>query len=68
MWTREKVASTIDHAVLKPFATTQDVIDGCDLCKKFRVASLCVRPCDVPLAYEHLKNSEVKVMSADEEF
>jgi len=61
MWTREQVASTIDHAVLKPFATTQDVIEGCDLCKKYHVASLCVRPCDVPLAYEHLKDSDVKV-------
>jgi len=61
MWTRDQVASTIDHAVLKPFATTQDVIEGCDLCKKHRVASLCVRPCDVPLAYEHLKDSGVKV-------
>jgi len=61
MWTRDQVASTIDHAVLKPFATTQDVIEGCDLCKKYRVASLCVRPCDVPLAYEHLKGSDVKV-------
>lgn len=61
MWTRDQVASTIDHAVLKPFATTQDVIDGCDLCKKYRVASLCVRPCDVSLAHEHLGDSDVKV-------
>ncbi len=61
MYTREQVAATIDHAVLKPFATTQDVIDGCDLCKKHQVASMCVRPCDVPLAYEHMKGSGVKV-------
>ena len=29
MYTPEQVAATIDHAVLKPFATTQDVIDYC---------------------------------------
>lgn len=61
MWTRDQVAGTIDHAVLKPFATTQDVIDGCDLCRKYRVASFCVRPCDVSLACAHLKDSGVKV-------
>jgi len=61
MYTPEQVAATIDHAVLKPFATTQDVIDGCDLCKKYHVASLCVRPCDVALASEHLAGSDVKV-------
>lgn len=61
MWTQDQVARTIDHAVLKPFATTQDVIDGCALCSKYHVASLCVRPCDVPLAYQHLKDSDVKV-------
>jgi deoxyribose-phosphate aldolase len=61
MYTQEQVAATIDHAVLKPFATTQDVIDGCDLCKKYRVASLCVRPSDVSLASEQLQGSGVKV-------
>lgn len=60
MHTREQVAATIDHAVLKPFATNQDVIDGCELCKKYQVASMCVRPADVPLAVEYLKDSPVK--------
>jgi deoxyribose-phosphate aldolase len=60
MYTQKEVAATIDHAVLKPFATDQDVIDGANLCKKYEVASYCVRPCDVPLAAEHLKDSPVK--------
>ena len=60
MYTQEQVAATIDHAVLKPFATNQDVIDGCELCKMYQVASMCVRPSDVPLAAEHLKDSPVK--------
>jgi deoxyribose-phosphate aldolase len=60
MYTRQQVAATIDHAVLKPFATNQDVIDGCEMCKKFKVASMCVRPSDVPLAAKHLKDSVVK--------
>lgn len=61
MWTRDQVAQTIDHAVLKPFATDEDVIAGCELCKKHQVGSLCVRPSDVALAAEQLADSPVKV-------
>jgi len=61
MYTREQVAATIDHAILKPFATDQDIIDGCRMCDKYQVASCCVRPSDVPLAAKILKDSAVKV-------
>lgn len=61
MWTKEKVAATIDHAVLKPSMTDSDIIKGCELGKKYRVASVCVRPSDVKIAYEELKGSGVKV-------
>jgi deoxyribose-phosphate aldolase len=61
MYTRKQVAATIDHAILKPFATDQDVIDGCRMCDEYQVASCCVRPSDVALAAETLKDSAVKV-------
>ncbi len=61
MFTREEVAKTIDHAVLKPFATNEDIIEGCKLCNKCGVASMCVRPTDVVLAAQQLKDSEVDV-------
>jgi len=32
MFTKEDVAKTIDHAVLKPFATDQDIIEGAKMC------------------------------------
>ncbi|HEV56104.1 MAG TPA: deoxyribose-phosphate aldolase [Phycisphaerales bacterium] len=61
MYTREQVAATIDHSLLKPFMTVQDVIDGCALAHRCQVATCCVRPCDVALAHEHLKDSGVQV-------
>ena len=61
MYTRKQVAQTIDHAVLKPYATEQDVVDACKMCNKLGVASICVRPCDVALAAKELKGSDVKV-------
>lgn len=53
------VAATIDHAVLKPNQTEQDVRENAELCRKLGVASMCVRPCDVKLAAELLKGSSV---------
>lgn len=61
MWTKEQIARTIDHAVLKPFMTDKDIIEACELGKRYGVASVCVRPTDVPLAQSMLKGSEVKV-------
>jgi len=61
MFTREQVAKTIDHAVLKPFATSQDVIDGARMCKERGVGNLCVRPTDVALAAAELKDCDTTV-------
>ncbi len=48
--TRDELAATIDHAVLKPTATLQDVRDACGLAAEYPLASMCVRPCDVAAA------------------
>jgi deoxyribose-phosphate aldolase len=61
MFTRKEVAGTIDHAVLKPFATDKDIIEGAKMCDKWSVASMCVRPTDVALAARQLKDSKVAV-------
>lgn len=61
MYTIEEVASKIDHAVLKPDMTEQDVREHAAMCIERGVASMCVRPCDVRLAAELLKDSSVMV-------
>ncbi len=61
MYSKEYVAATLDHAILKPFATDQDIIDGARMCAERKVASLCVRPTDVALTAERLKDSGVDV-------
>ena len=55
------IASYIDHAVLAPQQGDQDVRDACQLCSDLLVASICVKPCHVPLAAELLDQSNVKV-------
>jgi deoxyribose-phosphate aldolase len=60
-YTVAEVAATIDHAILKPEMTEADVRENARLCIGWGVASMCVRPCDVKLAAELLKDSPVMV-------
>lgn len=57
----EDIAGMIDHSLLKPFLTDAEVEAGCRLACTYEVVSVCVRPADVRLAAEILKNSTVKV-------
>jgi deoxyribose-phosphate aldolase len=59
MWTRQQVAATIDHAALKPNMTDQDIATACELGRKYKVATVCVRPSDVALAARLLAGSGV---------
>ena len=61
MITASSIAEMIDHSLLKPELTTSDVVEGCELAREYCTASVCVRPCDVSLAREILKNSKVMV-------
>jgi deoxyribose-phosphate aldolase len=60
-YTLEQIAKTIDHSILKPDATRQDVVAGAELAKKYGTASYCIRPMDVSLASKILAGSGVSV-------
>lgn len=59
--TYAQLAKVIDHSLLRPELTDEDVIEGCLLAAKYHTATVCVKPCHVKLAAEVLKNSDVKV-------
>jgi len=59
--TYEQIAKTIDHSLLRPELTRAEVIQGCELAARYHVASVCVKPCHVRLAWEVLKGSDVAV-------
>ena len=46
-----KICSCIDHTVLSPYATENDIINGCRLAVKYNAASVCIPPCYVKTAY-----------------
>jgi deoxyribose-phosphate aldolase len=41
------VAKAIDHSLLKPELTVEDVLNGCQVAARYDVASVCARPLDV---------------------
>ena len=51
----------IDHTLLKPDATPEQIIKLCDEAKQFDFMSVCVNPAYVPLASACLQGSDVKV-------
>lgn len=56
-----ELARMIDHTILKPEASADDVRKLCEEALKFKFFSVCVNPVYVTLAYSLLRNSTVKV-------
>ena len=59
----EDLAGMIDHSLVRPELTDDEVIAGCQLARNYNVVSVSVRPCDVELAVRILAGSTVKVGS-----
>ena len=59
--TREELASYIDHTLLKPEASREQIRAVCNEAKQYHFASVCVNSCWVPLIAEELKGSGVSV-------
>lgn len=55
------IAHLIDHTVLKPEATREDVVKLCGEARKYGFASVCINPYWVSLAAHELRGSPVKV-------
>jgi deoxyribose-phosphate aldolase len=58
---KQLVASKIDHAVLNPQDGDKEVIDACIIAKKYKIASVCVKPSFVPLTVKELEGTSVAV-------
>lgn len=55
------LARMIDHTLLKPEATKQQIEQLCAEAKHFQFASVCVNPCYVKLCAQLLRDTKVKV-------
>ncbi len=57
------LAKMIDHTLLKPDATVEQVTRLCDEARQYHFASVCVNPANVKLCADLLRGTDVKVCS-----
>ena len=55
------VAEIIDHTLLRPDATSQQIAQLCQETLEYNFASVCINPVHVPLAVDLLKDANMKV-------
>ena len=53
------IAQMIDHSLLNPKFTRQEVEAGCRLAAQYECITVCVKPCDVKISYDALKGTKV---------
>ncbi len=58
--TYESFAALIDHSLVKPELTDEQVVEGLQMAKRYGIACVSVRPCDIDLAVRTLQGSSVK--------
>jgi deoxyribose-phosphate aldolase len=57
----QDIADMIDHSLLRPELTDDDVRDGCRIARENACVSVCVKPADVRLSAHALEGSRVLV-------
>lgn len=55
------LAKMIDHSLLHPTLTDEELLEGCKLALKYDVASVCIKPYAVKMATELLAGTDVLV-------
>jgi deoxyribose-phosphate aldolase len=58
---KKEIAKMIDHSLLHPAMSDAELRAGCELAKKYDVASVCIKPYAVKMAAELLAGSDVAV-------
>lgn len=59
MISKEQLAKMMDHSLLKPFMTEEDIRSGTREAVELGVASVCIRPSDIPIAAPILEGTGV---------
>ncbi|MEX2260406.1 MAG: deoxyribose-phosphate aldolase [Bryobacteraceae bacterium] len=59
--TYEDLAKMIDHSLLRPELSEEQIVDGCDLARSYNTANVTVRPCDVDSAVRRMQGSGIAV-------
>ena len=57
----QDIAQMIDHSLLRPELTEEDIVRGCEIAKKYNVATVCCSPSSVTMVKRFLDRANVKL-------
>ena len=55
------IAKMIDHSLLRPDMTIEEIRSGCRIARQYDVATVCVKPSEIEICREELKGTDVLV-------
>lgn len=55
------IAKMIDHSLLRPDMTIEEIREGCGIAKEYDVATVCVKPSEMDICIKELKGTDVLV-------
>jgi deoxyribose-phosphate aldolase len=61
--TLKSLAKMIDHSLLHPTLTDSEILSGCEIAKKYDVATVCIKPYSISLCKKYLEGSDVGICS-----
>ncbi len=60
---RDEIARLLDHSVLKPEATLEDIRAGIEVVRAWRIGFYCVQPCWIEAAVQGLAGTDARVVT-----
>ena len=61
--TLKSLAKMIDHSLLHPTITDADMLKGCEIAKKYDVATVCIKPYAIEMCRKYLEGTDVGICS-----
>ncbi len=60
-YTSKDIAKMIDHSLLRPNLSVDDIIKGCAISRKYDVKAVCCVPTDIALCKKELAGTDVRI-------
>ena len=57
--TKQEFLSKVDHSLLKPQLTREEIMEGLQFAKENHCASVCINPCNLDMAREDRKSTRL---------
>ena len=61
--TLRTLSKMIDHSLLHPTMTDADIIKGCEIARKYDVATVCIKPYAIEMCVQSLAGTDVEICS-----